>query len=154
MSIHKYLTSIFPLGIVINIYEYDPTYRIFKNKEFNIEIINYKDRKKIRYYFDELFSDRCVWTTHYGKFSHYKEDVNINDTWLGITYNILLNRYNNYVLFAIVPQNIYDTLLYDGFLCSYSNIGKVPNDIKNKYKLPIYFFNGLLFNDQTLMYIR
>ena len=166
MSIHKYLTSAFPLGIVILIYEYDPTYRVF-NKKFNEYIINYKINKKIRNYFDELLEEGNLWTTPFGTFAKYNNDIGNTNTWLNVNYNILFNRFDNYVLFAIVPIHIHNTYdeydecdryeryeRYDGYICSYGDLNNIPNEITNKYKLPVYIFNGVIDNNALMLYIK
>ena len=47
MSIYNILVTLLPLEIVIKIYAYEPTYRIFKNINFNIKLKNYKIIKKL-----------------------------------------------------------------------------------------------------------
>jgi hypothetical protein len=154
MSIHKYLTSTLPLDIVILIYEYDSTYRIFNNKKFNEYIMNYKINKKIRNYFDELFEEGNLWKMSFGTFAKYNNDIKNNEVWLNDNYNILFNRIDNYVLFAIVPIQICDTNIYDGFICSYGDFNNIPNEIINKYKLSVYIFNGVIQNNTLMLYIR
>ena len=154
MSIHNYLTSKLPIGIVISIYEYDPTYRICNDKKFNDYIINYKINKKIRNYIDGLLEDGCLWITPFGTFTNYEEDVSNNDIWLDIHYNILFNRFDNYVLFSIVPKYINNTNIYDGFICYYRDFENIPNEIINQYRLFAYIFNGVIKNDQMMLYIK
>ena len=121
--------------------------------QFNTEIMNYKIIKKIRSYFDSLLEDGYLWNTPYGTFSYYKDDI-INNIWLGHIYNVSIKRFENYILFSIIPYNINNIISYDGFICSYENITNIPNDIINKYLLSAYIFDSIIKNDQFILYIR
>jgi hypothetical protein len=117
------------------IYENDPTY-------------------KIRNYFDGLFEDGCLWSTQYGTFTKHEADVKPNKIWLNTNYKILLNRVDNYILFAIVPQDISETNNYDGFACSYGELTNIPNEVTEKYQLPMFIFNRAVNNDEMVCYIE
>jgi len=107
---------------------------------------------RIRDYFDCLLDDGCIWRTPYGVFAQRVEDIG-NNPWLNTDYKILLTRVDNYVMFAIVPPHVCETIVYDGFACSYGDINTVPNDIQEKYQSPVYMFNGVIDNAAIVMYI-
>jgi hypothetical protein len=107
---------------------------------------------RIRDYFDCLLDDGCLWRTPYGTFARNAEDVG-NNTWLNTDYKLLLTRVDNYVMFAIVPQHVCETSVYDGFACCYCDINTVPNDIQEKYQSPVYMFNGVIDNAAIVIYI-
>lgn len=116
-------------------YENDPTY-------------------KIRNYFDGLFEDGCLWSNSYGTFTKHETDVKPNKIWLNTNYKILLNRVDNYILFAIVPEDISETNTYDGFACSYGELTNIPNEITEKYQLPMFIFNRDVNNDEIVVYFE
>ena len=171
MSIHNFLISCFPLGIVIKIYEYDTTYKIFKNIDFNEELKNYKIIKNIRSYFDGLLEDGCIWENKYGIFTQFEENYNIN---IYYKYDVFIKNCDIYSLFAIIPYCLKyvkecDTLYqippeldfiqiksYDGYVSLHENIENIPNDIKNKYNLAAYIYDRNLNipNNRIIMYIK
>ena len=109
---------------------------------------------RIRDYFDCLLDDGCLWRTPYGTFARNAEDAGNNNIWLNTDYKILLHRVDNYVMFAVVPQHVCETSVYDGFACSYGNLDTVPIDIQEKYKCPAFVFNNATINNAVIvMYI-
>ena len=116
-------------------YENDPTYKICN-------------------YFDGLFEDGCLWSNQYGTFTKHETDVKPNKIWLNTNYKILLNKVDNYILFAIVPQDISETNAYDGFTCSYGELTNIPNEVTKKYQLPMFIFNRDINNDEMVFYIE
>ncbi len=105
---------------------------------------------RIRDYFDCLLDDGCLWQTPYGTFARNAEDVG-NNTWLNTDYKILLNRVDNYVMFAIVPHHICETSVYDGFACTYGDLDTVPNEITEKYLCPTHVFNNDVVNNALIV---
>ena len=106
MSLHNILTSFFPLGIVIKIYEYDPTYKIFKNIDFNEELKNYKIIKNIRCYFDGLLEDGCIWKNKYGIFKQFEENDKNDNIYIGYEYDVFVKNFDIYSFFTIIPHSL------------------------------------------------
>ena len=106
---------------------------------------------RIRDYFDCLLDDGCIWRTPYGVFTRNAEDAGNNNIWLNTDYKILLHRVDNYVMFAVVPQHVCETSVYDGFACLYGDLDTVPNEITKKYQCPTHLFNNNVVNNALIV---
>jgi hypothetical protein len=147
-----------PLETIIKIFEFDPSFYIFKTEDFKFELKN-NILIKIKSIIEEGIS-YDIYKNHFGIFIENPDNINIdidieNTIPIYNEFNICSKKYDYYTLFAVVPKNYYINNItnYESIIFKYKNKNKISENILEKYN---YYYDCnpfIIFLDKIKKYI-
>jgi hypothetical protein len=142
-----------PLDIIYKIFEYDPTFYIYKTKKFNFELSNniFEKmesiiKKKLSYEFYKNSFGFFIQNEYF----HIQDDImRYND------FKICSKKYNYYRLFSVIPIN-YDkknVTEYESIIYKYKDKDKIPEKILQEYSNYYHCNPFIVFLEKIKKYI-
>jgi hypothetical protein len=141
-----------PLDIIYKIFEYDPTFYIYKIENFKFELTNNIFEKM-----KSIIEERMLYDFYKNNFGIFirNQDIFIQDNIISYDdFKIFSKNYNYYRLFSVIPINYNNNVTnYEAIIYKYKNRNKIPENFLDEYKYYYYCNPFIIFLEKIKKYI-
>lgn len=149
-NVYSRSTLKLPLDIIYKIFEYDPTFYIYKTGNFKFELINNIFEKM-----KSIIKERMLYDFYKNNFGIFTQNIFIHDNIISYNdFKICSKNYNHYRLFSVIPINYNNNVTnYEAIIYKYKNRNKIPINFLDEYKYYYYCNPFIIFLEKIKKYI-